>query len=285
MDSTPLVLGCTSGGILRRSGTEDVISTPGHADSEQVSQLVADKGPRSLESIMELLLMSMALLDFEMMAPTGPDSWIPHGRGALYLLNLAGPHACQKSPFFEIFWHLRFCMAYVTLITRKKCYLSHDQWIQVPFLRRGKTSFDKLIDSILVDDPLMQDGPAEDQQIIPGLPANPGALQSPPQSEADHPDQISDYQRIYGIIANLRDLVSKSRDDSYTEERMALAASVMTDSEYFIEQRPPRFNVALQVSSAMNLVAHYSPCPIQKARAARKVSEWHGRFVLRSPCG
>lgn len=76
----------------------------------QLHQLVPWQRHQHLASILNLLLMSMALLEFEMMAPLATDSWFPHAYGALGLLEQVGPQGCQESPFFEIFWQLRFFM-------------------------------------------------------------------------------------------------------------------------------------------------------------------------------
>jgi hypothetical protein len=76
----------------------------------QLHQLVPWQRHQRLDSILNLLLMSMALLEFEMMAPLAADSWVPHAYGALGLLEQVGPQGCQESPFFEIFWQLRFFM-------------------------------------------------------------------------------------------------------------------------------------------------------------------------------
>lgn len=80
----------------------------------QFHQLVPWQKHQHLTSLLNLLLMSMALLEFEMIAPLGPDSWIPHAYGALGLLEQAGPQGCQATPFFEVFWHLRFLMVGTT---------------------------------------------------------------------------------------------------------------------------------------------------------------------------
>jgi hypothetical protein len=76
----------------------------------QLHQLVPWQKHQHLASVLNLLLMSMALLEFEMMAPLTTDSWFPHAYGALSLLEQVGPQGCQESPFFEIFWQMRFFM-------------------------------------------------------------------------------------------------------------------------------------------------------------------------------
>lgn len=56
------------------------------------------------------LIMAVSLLEFEMIVPSSLHSWFGHARGCLYLLSLLGPENCVNSPFFEVFWHLRFIM-------------------------------------------------------------------------------------------------------------------------------------------------------------------------------
>lgn len=71
----------------------------------------------SKDLLLFLSLMGMLLLEFEMMAPSGPDSWIPHARGMMIVFGLIGPRASQQSPFFEMFTLLRFI--YVSVCSNK----------------------------------------------------------------------------------------------------------------------------------------------------------------------
>lgn len=45
--------------------------------------------------------MTMALLEFEMVAPTSPQLWFIHAEGALRLLELVGRQGCQKVLFLR----------------------------------------------------------------------------------------------------------------------------------------------------------------------------------------
>lgn len=58
--------------------------------------------------LLSLLLVGLTLLEFEMMYPMYPQSWLLHAKGIVQLLDLVGPRRAQQSPFFEIFRHLRF---------------------------------------------------------------------------------------------------------------------------------------------------------------------------------
>lgn len=83
----------------------------------QVAQLVHHGGPVDQEAVLYCLIMALLLLEFAITAPASlPRKLVEqeaariHARGAIYLLQLIGPVRCQNSPFYDMFWHLRFIM-------------------------------------------------------------------------------------------------------------------------------------------------------------------------------
>ncbi|PNP60292.1 hypothetical protein THARTR1_00316 [Trichoderma harzianum] len=248
----------------------------------QLHQLVPWQTQQRLASILNLLLMSMALLEFEMMAPLATDSWFPHAYGALGLLEQVGPQGCQESPFFEIFWQLRFFMSYVTLSTRKVSFLGSQSWMEIPFLHREKTEFDHVIDTLLL----------EDNQTINGEPLDLETIEQRQMSDVNlaygqganhkfaHPGHIAGFERIVRVLVNVRDLVSASAPGSNHKRQGSLSTAILEDSMHLMDQPSLPFNVGLQVTAAASLVAQYAPNSLQKQEATQLYADWHGRFVL-----
>lgn len=75
-----------------------------------IKQLLYNRHQSGEDIVLQNLLMALSLLEFEMMAPLAPDSWLRHVPGCLELLRQAGTESCRKPPFFEIFKHLRFLL-------------------------------------------------------------------------------------------------------------------------------------------------------------------------------
>ncbi|KAF3068016.1 hypothetical protein CFAM422_007961, partial [Trichoderma lentiforme] len=248
----------------------------------QLHQLVPWQRHQHLASILNLLLMSMALLEFEMMAPLAADSWFPHAYGALGLLEQVGPQGCQESPFFEIFWQLRFFMSYVTLSTRKMSFLGSQTWMEIPFLHREKTEFDHVIDTLLL----------EDNQMIKGEILGLKTIEQRHMSDVNlghgqgaifnfaSPDHIAGFERIVRVLVNVRELVSAGASGSNPKRQESLSTAILADSKHLMDQHSLPFNVGLQVTGAASLVAHYAPNSLQKQEAAQLYDDWRGRFVL-----
>lgn len=81
----------------------------------QLNLLKTNQLQASTDVILWLLLMALLLLEFELMAPLSRTSWLGHALGSADLLALLSPSMCQTSPFFEIFWQLRFTMVLLSL--------------------------------------------------------------------------------------------------------------------------------------------------------------------------
>ncbi|KAJ4861748.1 hypothetical protein T069G_02702 [Trichoderma breve] len=248
----------------------------------QLHQLVPWQRHQHLASILNLLLMSMALLEFEMMAPLATDSWFPHAYGALGLLEQVGPQGSQESPFFEIFWQLRFFMSYVTLSTRKMSFLGSPTWMEIPFLHREKTEFDHIIDTLL----------AEGNRMIKGETLSFDTIEQRQMGDVNlshgqganfkfaRPGRIADFEGIIRVLVNVRDLVSASASDCDPKRQESLSTAILADSKHLMSQHSLPFNVGLQVTAAASLVAQYAPNSLQKQEAAQLYADWRGRFVL-----
>ncbi|KAM0265574.1 hypothetical protein ACHAQJ_000005 [Trichoderma viride] len=227
--------------------------------------------------------MSMALLEFEMMAPLTTDSWFPHAYGALSFLDQVGPQGCQESPFFEIFWQMRFFMSYVALSTRKTSFLGSPAWMEIPFLHRGKTEFDRVIDTLLLNDTRMIKGEKSDPKTGEWE-KDDNSLDGRGQNaefKFAHPSPIVGFEQMLRVLVNIRELVSACTSNSSSERQESLSTAILEDSKHLMSQSSLPFNVGLQVTGAVSLVAQYAPDSLQKQDAAQLYADWHGRFVLK----
>lgn len=262
----------------------------------QFHRLVPWQKHQHLASILNLLLMSMALLEFEMIAPLGTDSWLPHAYGALSLLEQAGPQGCQITPFFEIFWQLRFLMvgtacgnllrsmngkltviqSYITLSTRKTSLLGTQDWMEIPFLHRGKTEFDRVIDTLLLlDSQSTKRDRFESSESF-------GSDRDSEEPGAADSMEIAGSEQIIRVLVNLRELVSAYQSEHSLERQISLSTAILEDSKLLLGQPSLPFNVGLQAISAVNLVVQYAPDSLQKQDAAQLYADWHGRLVLKA---
>ncbi|KAL7951719.1 hypothetical protein V8C42DRAFT_15528 [Trichoderma barbatum] len=249
----------------------------------QLHQLVPCQKHQHLDSILNLLLMSMALLEFEMMAPLATDSWFPHAYGALGLLEQVGPQGCQESPFFEIFWQLRFFMSYVALSTRKLSFLGSQAWLEIPFQHHCKTEFDYVIDTHLLEDNQFIKGEIFNLKTSELRQMGDRHLGHAPGAELKfaYASQTANFERIVQVLVTVRELVSACASNTGPERQESLSTAILEDSKHLMNQPSLPFNVGLQVTAAASLVAQYASNSIQKEEAARLYTDWHGRFVLK----
>ncbi|KAL6875113.1 hypothetical protein J3F83DRAFT_544018 [Trichoderma novae-zelandiae] len=246
----------------------------------QLHQLTPWRKHQRLASILNLLLMSMALLEFEMMAPLATDSWFPHAYGALGLLEQVGPEGCQESPFFEVFWQLRFFMSYVALSTRKTTFLGSQSWMEIPFRRRGKTEFDCVIDTILLDDIQLKTGAMSEIKPKEWRTSDEKLGHGSRERRSSCQSQVADHERMIRVLTNVRDLVSAGMVDADLRSHESLSMAVLSDSKHLMKQPLLSFNVGLQVTAAASLVARHASDAVQKQEAALLYADWRGRFAL-----
>lgn len=154
--------------------------------------------------------------------------------------------------------------------------------MEIPFLHREKTEFDHVIDTLLLDDNQMI------QRETLGL----ETLEQRQMSDVDlghgrgavfnlaRPDHVAGFERIIQVLVNVRDLVSASASDSNPKRQESLSTAILADSEYLMNQPSLPFNVGLQITGAVSLVAQYAPNSLQKQEAAQLYADWRGRFVL-----
>lgn len=102
-----------------------------------------------LEHCLSTLVLTMLLLEFEMMRPCIGSSWCHQSKKAARVLEVLGPERCMGSPFHEIFLLLRHMMAYVSLLDDSPSYLGSTAWLQISFRYHAKISHDVLIDHLL----------------------------------------------------------------------------------------------------------------------------------------
>ncbi|KAL7817129.1 hypothetical protein V8C26DRAFT_77947 [Trichoderma gracile] len=246
----------------------------------QLHQFAIGQRRQRFPYILNALVMSMALLEFEMMAPLATDSWFPYAYGALSLLEQVTPEGCQESPFYEIFWQLRFFMSYVALSTRKTTFLGSQPWKEIPFRYRGKPDFDCVIDTLLLNsaqhttEDLLDIEPIERQTLDERSPHGQGGFNSSRQS------QLVDNERMIRLLTNVGELVSTCTLNATSKRQESLSMAILSDSKHLMNQPFLPFNVGLQVTAAANLVAQYASSSVQKQEAAMLYADWRGQFAL-----
>ncbi|KFY18277.1 hypothetical protein V491_04816 [Pseudogymnoascus sp. VKM F-3775] len=81
---------------------------------------------------------------------TSTDAWMRHLCAASKLMEMRGPEACSSGFAYALFRALRLAMIYVTTDQRKPSFLATDLWRSVPFCETEKSTFDKLVDILIV---------------------------------------------------------------------------------------------------------------------------------------
>lgn len=154
--------------------------------------------------------------------------------------------------------------------------------MEIPFLQRGKTEFDRVIDTLLsLDTKLIRE---DDWDAKTGKPEKSSqSLNSRHSAESTHvsSSQIAGSEQIIRLLVNLRELVSAYQSES-PERQISLSAAILKDSKLLLSQPSLSFGVALQVIFAANLVVQYVPDSPQKQDAAQLYADWHGRLVLKA---
>lgn len=172
--------------------------------------------------------------------------------------------------------------SYIALSTRKTSLLGTRDWMEIPFLHRGKTEFDRVIDTLLLLDTELAKGDDWDtktgktEESSKGLSGSHSA-----ESASASSRQIAGSEQIIRLLVNLRELVSAHQSDS-PERQIALSRAILEDSKLLLSQPSLPFNVSLQVIAAVSLVVQYAPDSIQRQDAAQLYTDWHGRILLQA---
>lgn len=169
----------------------------------------------------------------------------------------------------------------MTLSTRKMTLLRSQAWMEIPFQHRGKTEFDCVIDTLLSEDIQMIRSETLDLNTSKWQIGHPNLGH---ERSADfkfaRQSQIADFERMMRVLVNVRELVSACASDSGSKRQESLSTAIFSDSKYFMKQSSLPFNVGLQVTAAVSLVAQYASDSLQKQDAAQLYADWRGRFVL-----
>ncbi|UKZ76521.1 hypothetical protein TrVFT333_004228 [Trichoderma virens FT-333] len=158
-------------------------------------------------------------------------------------------------------------------------FLGSQTWMEIPFLHRGKTEFDRVIDTLLLEDHKMSKGEP--------LGLKTSDLWQISDRDFGHergagfkfacPGENADFERIVRILVELRELVSACASYPSPKRQESLSAAILADCKHLMSQPSLPFNVGLQVTSAASLVAQYASDSQQKQEAERLFTDWHGR--------
>lgn len=159
-------------------------------------------------------------------------------------------------------------------------FLGSQPWMEIPFRRRGKTHFDCVIDTLLLDDsqPRLWDisviNPRQRRTVDERLGHGQGEFKS------SCPSELADHERMIRVLINVRELVSACTLSSGPETQEIPSMAVLSDSKHLMNQPCLPFNVGLQVTAAAGLVARYALDSVQRQEAAMLYADWRGRFAL-----
>ena len=159
-------------------------------------------------------------------------------------------------------------------------FLGSRPWREIPFRRRGKTEFDCVIDTLLLVYIQQETGalsdiePKQYQRVGKKSGSGPRELKSSDQSQLTNPE------RIVRILANLRELVLACKVDAGPKCQESISKAILSDSKHLMNQPCLPFNVGLQVTAAVNLVARYALDSVQKQEAETLCADWRSRVAL-----
>jgi hypothetical protein len=173
--------------------------------------------------------------------------------------------------------------AYIALSTRKTSLLGTRDWMEIPFLHRGKTDFDRVIDTLLLLDTTLIKGDNDWDSKVDKSEESSSSLSGSHSAEStsSFSSQAAGSEQIIRLLVNLRELVAAYQSDN-SERQITLSTAILEDSKLLLSQPSLPFNVSLQVISAVNLVVQYAPDSLQKEDAARLYADWDGRLFLRA---
>ncbi|KAF2096619.1 hypothetical protein NA57DRAFT_58522 [Rhizodiscina lignyota] len=252
---------------------------------------------RRLEYIRVLISAAMLLCSYELVLPSDTNSWFLHIAGAASLLNGLGPEACQEGFIHQIFQIVRFGVALTCFVAPKPTFLSSGDWVDIPFEKSRKTSFDKLM-GILIEVPWAEiepstargDDSATLEERISIVQSGITALDEwwcqhrsqydmeycPPRDFMDYGSSYKEVYRIGAVIVTLYNgalvkligilgFISPENSDPLKEKHWQHSERVLSCASFIADQ--PNHHAKLQVSLPTTVVAYCGATPAQRARA------------------
>lgn len=140
----------------------------------------------------------------------------------------------------------------MSLLTGKAPWLDEARWRDVPFLPRGKTTLDTLIDP---RSEAFRNGDAGIAEMTPA-------------------------QRMTRILCNNRRLRPPTGPMSAPEDLKEASRYIISDAEHILNQESTSFRMALQCTFSIHLVFLYTPCETQRQTADTIFRHWHSRLTL-----
>lgn len=141
--------------------------------------------------------------------------------------------------------------------------------MEIRFLHRGKTEFDRVVDTLLLLDTELMKEDGSNAKI--GKPDQKGqGLSSPHSAEPSYASssQVAGSEQMIRLLVNSRKLVSACRPGN-SEKQISPSSAILQDSKLLLNHPSFPFNVSLQTISAVNLVVQYAPVSLQKQEATQ----------------
>lgn len=135
------------------------------------------------------------------------------------------------------------------LLTGKSSCLDEPRWREMPFLSRGKTSLDGLVDRLADDVPT-----ADAEEVGP-----------------------TSFRCMMQMLRHIRRLQSPA---SSRQDKTEASRGILSDTNHVLSQNSTSLRMALQCVFAIHLVVLYTPCPTLQSQSDAMYHHWYSRVTL-----
>ncbi|KAF2801614.1 uncharacterized protein BDZ99DRAFT_528339 [Mytilinidion resinicola] len=114
-------------------------------ESLELARVGRDERDTSVAAICAAILLST----FESMVSTTPLGWLQHYEGAVKVIEILGPEACQSGLLHSLFRSVRHGSVAISMTLEEPSIFSTDVWNTVPFKLQPPSAFDELVGIML----------------------------------------------------------------------------------------------------------------------------------------
>ncbi|KAF2496716.1 hypothetical protein BU16DRAFT_560037 [Lophium mytilinum] len=111
----------------------------------ELERVGRDERDTSVAAICVAILLST----FESMISTTPLGWLQHSEGAVKVIEILGPEACQSGLLHSLFRSVRHGAVAVSMTLEEPSIFSTDMWNTIPFELQPPSEFDELVGLML----------------------------------------------------------------------------------------------------------------------------------------
>lgn len=137
------------------------------------------------------------------------------------------------------------------MLTGKPSYLEQRIWQEIPFLSRGKTSLDDLLDPLSI---------CQYDEISKPI--------------------VTASQRMMRILQQIRRLSSTMRPVQSPTDLKEASRLIMSDANYLLSKHIISLRMSLQCCFSIRLITIFTPCDVQRQQADTMFRYWHSHLTL-----